>query len=35
MGINKFNAEGYYDPTCYEACSISLMSIRNMQQILY
>ena len=21
MGINKFNAEGYYDPTCYEALS--------------
>ena len=19
MGIDKFNAEGYYDPTCYEA----------------
>lgn len=19
MGINKFNAEGYYDPTAYEA----------------
>ncbi len=19
MSINKFNAEGYYDPTCYEA----------------
>lgn len=21
MSINKFNAEGYYDPTCYEALS--------------
>lgn len=19
MGIDKFNSEGYYDPTCYEA----------------
>ena len=21
MSINKFNAEGYYDPTCYKALS--------------
>jgi hypothetical protein len=25
MGINKFNAEGYYDPTAYEAIQRTLL----------